>query len=81
MEQGGGDEARDDEVRGAELLRDVQGPESVLLGVVGGLEGKHDEVQGQAREDEGEALDEVVEPIARLVVRQVALVAQDGAQP
>ena len=68
------------EVQNAELRRDVQTAELVVLLIIRGHQRTENTVQRQHHRAEAHDLHEVVEPVARLVEGQVALVAQDGQQ-
>ena len=77
MEEARQEEARDHHVKHAEERRDVEVAKAVLALVVRAAKPEIEQVDRDAHAAERGALDEVVEPVTRRVVGQVALVTHD----
>jgi len=80
MEQNGDDESGDCEVQSPVAGWDGHFPKAVTILFVGGFERDADAVKRARGEEERQALDDVVEPVAGFVVGEVALVADDGCE-
>jgi len=81
VKQHGQDKAGDSEVNErAKLIRHVHISEAVGPFVIRVGEADLDQVHGDKHQEEGEGLDKVVEPVAALVIGQVARKGDDGGQ-
>lgn len=80
MEDKSYNDAGHHQVGNAVLRGNVQVAKFVVLLVIRRNQRTEETVQGQAHRSEAHNLDQVVEPVSRLVERQVSLMPQDGEQ-